>query len=43
MILILFFIWHASFEITLAYLGIHNQLINCHISLNLTSRDLFKA
>ena len=32
-----------SFEITLAYLGIFNRLINCHFSLDLVIRDLFKA
>ena len=31
------------FEITLAYLGIHDQLVNCHISLNLVNRDLCRA
>ena len=33
----LFFLSH------LAYLGIHDQPFNCHVSLNLVSRDLFKA
>ena len=34
---------HASFEITLAYVGIYNQPINCHIFFYLVSRDLFRA
>ena len=31
------------FKITLVYLGIHDQPFNCHASLNLVSRDLFRA
>ena len=38
-----FFFWYASIEITLAYLGIYNQPINCLISLNLVSRDLCRV
>ena len=30
-------------EINLTHPGIHNQLTNCHIFINLASRDLFKA
>ena len=40
-------VWHVRisrvFEITLTYLGIRNQLINCHISLNYASRYLVRA
>ena len=31
------------FEITLVYLGIRDQPFNGHASLNLVSRDLFRA
>ena len=38
-----FLTWHDNSKITLVYLGTFNQSINCHIALNLASRDLFRA
>ena len=46
LIILSYLTWYFFFffcEITLVYLGTLNQLINCHILLNLVSRDLFRA
>ena len=43
MIVIGFFAWHVNSEITLVYLDIYDQPINCLVALNLVSRNLYKA